>query len=135
MIKAFDRVEWNLLSVMMLKLGFDTDWVKLIMRCISSVSFSVVLNGNVTDKFKAERGVRQGDPLSPFLFLVCMKGLSSLLNKAQDEGLVKSIQACRGGSRVNYLFFTDDSIVFAKTKNGEIEKIAANINLFLKISR
>lgn len=73
------------------------------MRCTSFVSFSVVVNGNITDEFKAERGVRQKDPLSPYHFLICMKSLSSLLNKAKEKGLIRGIQACRGGSSINHI--------------------------------
>lgn len=70
MTKAYDKVEWPFLTSMMKKLGLNDNLVNLIMRCISSVSFFVVMSGLVTDFFRARRGIRQGDPLSPYLSLL-----------------------------------------------------------------
>ena len=79
MMKAYDRVEWSYLEAIMLKLGFSRLWVSKIMRCITSVSFSVLFNGQRLQEFKPTRGIRQGDPISPYLFLLCAEGLSCVL--------------------------------------------------------
>ena len=79
MMKAYDRVEWSYLEAIMLKLGFGRLWVSKIMRCITSVSFSVLFNGQRLQEFKPTRGIRQGDPISPYLFLLCAEGLSCVL--------------------------------------------------------
>ena len=86
MHKAYDRVEWPFLKGIMLKLGFQERWVNLIMKCVSTVEYRVRINDEETESFKPTRGLRQDDPLSPYLFLLCTEGLTSLLAHAKKTG-------------------------------------------------
>ena len=97
--------------------------VSLIMSCISSVSYSVLLNGQLVGNIKPSRGLRQGDPLSPYLFLIYAMGLQSLLTKAEVEGHIRGVAICRNGPKISHLFFADDSVLFCSAKEAECRKI------------
>ena len=96
------------------KLGFSAKWVDLVMRCITSVSYSILINGVACGNIAPTRGLRQGDPLSPTLFLICTEGLSALIHEAARNHLWIGISICRGSPRVTHLLFADDSILFCK---------------------
>ena len=86
MSKAYDRVEWLFLKMMMDRLGFDEKWVDIIMKCVSTVTYRIKVNGELTDEIVPECGLRQGDPLSPYLFLLCAEAFSCLLHAAEERG-------------------------------------------------
>jgi hypothetical protein len=94
MSKAYDRVEWHILKRMMLKLCFHENRVNTIMRCVTSVSYEVKVDDDLTEEVVPERGLRKGDPISSYLFLICAKGFSSLLNVAEDIGIGRSASMC-----------------------------------------
>ncbi|XP_042952162.1 uncharacterized protein LOC122289251 [Carya illinoinensis] len=123
MSKAYDRVEWRYLEEVMNKLGFCDQWVQLIMRTVSTVSYSTLVNGRVGESFEPSRGIRQGDPLSPFLFVLCAEGLSSLINEAEKKGEVKGATVTRGGTAVTHLMFADDCILFCKANMREWRRV------------
>jgi hypothetical protein len=103
MHKAYDRVEWGFLKDMMTRLGFDQRWINLIMSCVTTVNYRVWFNSDETDCFVPSRGLRQGDPLSPYLFLLCAEGLSSLLAHEEGVGGLQGVRMCRGAP--SYLIF------------------------------
>ncbi|KAG8475435.1 hypothetical protein CXB51_032213 [Gossypium anomalum] len=119
MSKAYDRVQWDFIKQIMIRMGFATRWIEIIMKCITTVSYSVVMNGQLGVKFQPHKGLRQGDPLSPFLFLLCGEGLSSLIRIATREGLLKGVKASRNGPPISHLLFADDCILFEEaTRKG-----------------
>ncbi|KAA3483188.1 reverse transcriptase [Gossypium australe] len=124
MSKAYDRVEWGFIEEVMKKMGFDCKWVELLRRCVTTVSYAVNINGRRGNLFLPSRGLRQGDPLSPFLFLICSEGLSSLMRTAQRRGLIKGAKATRQGPAASHLLFADDCILFgeASHKGAELLK-------------
>lgn len=81
MSKAYDSFEWNFLEALFLRLGFHQQWVSWIMLCVRSVSFSVLLNGQSYGNFSPQRGIRQGDPLSPLIFILCAEALVHTMDK------------------------------------------------------
>lgn len=107
----------------MLKLGFGASMVELIMRCISSVSYSILFNGFPSTKFTPSRGLRQGDPISPFLFLICADGLSSMLRKAEASKAIHGVRICRQVDPISHLFFADDTLLFTRASETEAEAI------------
>lgn len=119
MSKAYDRVEWVFLEAIMLKLGFAPDWMNLGMRCISSVSYSFNINGNRVGCVTPSWGLRQRDPLSPYLFLLCAQGLSSLLIKAKSRRYLSGLSLSRSGLPLSHLFFAGDSLLFFKASKME----------------
>uniref|UniRef100_A0A803PLC7 Reverse transcriptase domain-containing protein n=1 Tax=Cannabis sativa TaxID=3483 RepID=A0A803PLC7_CANSA len=86
MSKAFDRVKWRFIKEVMRKMGFASEWTALIMSCLRTNNFSFLLNGEVTGSLIPSRGLRQGCPLSPYLFLICSEGLSRLVQHEETSG-------------------------------------------------
>lgn len=91
MSKAYDRVEWCFVEFMLERMGFDRKWVTWIVSCISYVTYYVLLNGRQHGFIKPERGIRQGDPLSPFLFILCDEALVSTLIQAEASGKLNGV--------------------------------------------
>jgi hypothetical protein len=114
MHKAYDRVEWSFLRKILSRLGFDQVWIDLIMSCVELVKYQVRFNGKETDQFCPTRGLRQGDPLSPYLFLLCAEGLSSLLRHEEEAGNIIGVKVCRGAPAVSHLLFVDDSLILMR---------------------
>ena len=112
MAKAYDRVEWCYLHSIMEKLGFSVRWINLIMKCVESVSFSVQVNGVFSEVFKPTRGIRQGDPISSYLFLLCGEGFSSMIKRIGAAHLSKRIRVGIHAPWVSHLLFADDCLIF-----------------------
>lgn len=123
MSKANDRVEWPFDKSILLKMGFQESRVNLIMECISTMTYSILLNGEPKGLITPSRGLRQGDPLSPYLFLFCVEGLNAILQKAAEDGEIQGFSICRNGPKVTHLFFADECLLFCRSTLEECEKI------------
>ena len=134
MSKAYDRVEWIYLESIMRKMGFHPRWVSMIMQCISTVSYSLLINGEPHGFLKPSRGLHQGDPLSPYLFLLCAEGLHSLISRASEEGDLHGVTLCRRGPRITHIFFADDSLLFTKAMTRDCAKLQEILLMYERAS-
>ncbi|XP_042956310.1 uncharacterized protein LOC122292152 [Carya illinoinensis] len=130
MSKAYDRVEWSFLYSVMSRLGFHQNWISLVEKSISSVSFSILINGEPQASFKPSRGLRQGDPLSPYLFILCAEALSCMLHKAESVGSISSVPIGKGPQKVGHLFFADDSMIFCKANSLEWSRLMGILEMY-----
>ena len=130
MSKAYDRVEWNFLETLMEKMGFARQWVCWVMACVSTVSYTILLNGRAHGFFRPERGIRQGDPISPFLFIMCAEALVSVLNLAEAKGRLHGIKLDKDGPAVHHLLFADDSLLLCKADMMESLEILRCLQLY-----
>lgn len=112
MAKAYDRVEWSFLNAVMRKLGFDDVFCQWVMECVLTVLYNVVINGEAKGNIKPSRGLRQGDPLSPFLFLLCAKGFSCLIHNEERVDRRRGITVSALAEPISHVFFADDSVLF-----------------------
>ncbi|XP_074326550.1 uncharacterized protein LOC141664498 [Apium graveolens] len=134
MSKAYDRVEWSYVEAVLFKIGFDEHIVSLFMECMWSARYKIVHVGREFGDIVPERGLRQGVPLSSYLFLICMEGLSALIKKYENKGLIKGIKVARGAPPVSHLFFADDSYVYCRATRGEASQVMSLLSVFEKVS-
>jgi len=130
MTKAYDRVEWDFLRDYFLKLGFHSIWVTWIMQCITTVAFTVKFNGELLPYFQPSRGLCQGDPLSPYLFILMANVLSNLITQAVSIGHLKGIRLNRWCPTLSHLLFADDAIFFLNGTISEGQNLANILNLY-----
>ncbi|GLT73885.1 hypothetical protein SLA2020_457150 [Shorea laevis] len=133
LMKAFDSVSWDFIFQVLISLGFPTHFVNLLKICISTTMFSIVFNGNLCGYFSGKKGVRQGDPLSPYIFVVCMEVLSRMLNQAAVEGKFAYHPKCEK-VRLTHLCFADDLIIFTNGSITSLDAIDEVLKQFYTIS-
>ncbi|XP_026384091.1 uncharacterized protein LOC113279629 [Papaver somniferum] len=123
MSKAYDRVNWSFLEKMLQLLGVRGHSLQLIMNCVTSASFFILLNGASKGFFVGERVLRQGCPLSPTLFIICSQGLSLLMKKYEEEGLYQGLRINRWAPMISHLMFADDLFFFGKNDRVNVENL------------
>ena len=104
------------------------------MECISTVSYSLLINGEPTGHIIPTRAIRQGDPISPYLFLLCAEGLNGLLQKATSQEDIHGVSLCRQGPKITNLFFSNDSLLFCRATIPECQKIQDILRLYEQAS-
>nr|KYP31002.1 hypothetical protein KK1_049288 [Cajanus cajan] len=105
---------------MLQRLGFNCKWRQWIMECLVSAKVSVLVNGSPTEEFTTQRGLRQGDPLAPFLFLVVAEGMSGMMREAVNKGLYTRYRVGKDQVEVNMLQFADDTLFLGEATKTNI---------------
>ncbi|CAL5392116.1 unnamed protein product [Camellia sinensis] len=132
--KAYDSVNWKFLFLMLSRFGFGDKWIAWIRECVTSARVSVLVNGSPIEEFCPQNGLRQGDPLSPFLFNIVAKGLNILLPRALEKNLIKGVKVGTHGVLVSHLQFANDSILFCEAEVQEVVNIKRILRCFELIS-
>lgn len=134
MSKAYDRVSWEFIREIMLKMGFARKWVDWILLCMNTVRYSFLISGREVGPIMPKRGLRQGDPISPYLFLLCTEGLTALIQRKQEMGILHGCKIARHAPVVTHLFFADDCYLFFRATSEEAECIKECLSYYAQAS-
>jgi hypothetical protein len=130
--KVYDRVDWIFLKNVLLKLGFNSSWVQRVMACVTSVCYVVHFNGALSAPFTPTRGLRQGDPLPPYLFLFVANGLSMLINRKVETNALKELKIYQGAPGISHLLFVDDTLMFFKATPNQAEVFKETLEAYAR---
>ncbi|GKV25907.1 hypothetical protein SLEP1_g35285 [Rubroshorea leprosula] len=132
--KAYDKVCWDFLDYMLMRMGFYNTWRMWIRECLQSNTVSVLVNGSPSRQFSVSKGLRQGDPLSPFLFLIVAEGLHGLMSSAVEKELYKGVIVGKDAVMITHLQFADDTIFFGEATENNIMVIKSIMRSFELLS-
>ena len=132
--KAYDHLEWSFIRDTLNLYKFPSRLISLIMSCVSSSFISILVNGGALKPFYPSRGIRQDDPMSPYLFILCMEVLGALIEEKCKAKLWNSVKAFQGSPEFSHIFFADDLMLFAKANNKNCTTIREVLNTFCELS-
>lgn len=132
--KAFHNVKWSFVDEVLVKMGFGATWRMWIAGCIKRIPFSVLVNGSSCGRFTSQKGLRQGNPLSPFLFLLVSEVLTTMFTKATEMGWMGGFEVKEKGTKISHLQFSDDTLVFLDADINQIRYLKYNLLLFEYVS-
>ena len=127
--KAFDSVCWKFLLNIMEQMGFSDKWRKWITGCLHSATISLLVNGSPTKEFKMERGLRQGDPLSPLLFIIVVEALQVSIFEACNKGVFSGI-SIDGGPNISLLQYADDALFLGELSSSNLKSLIQVLKCF-----
>lgn len=132
--KAYDRLSWRYLRMVLEAYGFEKRWIEWIYSMISTPIFSILVNGTPTDTFNATRGIRQGDPISPFLFILAAEGLGRIIRRELREKRIKGLKPWGNNLAITHQQFVDDIMLFGEVTIKEVRMIKKVLDIFMKAS-
>ncbi|CAL1371641.1 unnamed protein product [Linum trigynum] len=121
--KAYDMLRWDFVRDTLKEVGLPSSWITCIMYCVEHNTMRIRWNGELSQPITPSRGVRQGDPLSPYLFVLCMERLSHRIDEAVSNGQWKPVRLTNAGPPLTHLFFADDLLLFAEAEKRQIRVI------------
>ncbi|GJR29960.1 RNA-directed DNA polymerase, eukaryota [Tanacetum coccineum] len=131
--KAYDSVRWDFLDNVLRKFGFGDKWCKWIQCCLHSSRGSIIINGSPTDEFQFRKGLKQGDPLSPFLFILIMETLHLSFQRVVDAGMFHGLKL--GGTlNLSHMFYADDAVFVGEWSENNIATLVHVLDCFHKVS-
>lgn len=128
MAKAYDRVSWSFICLVLMRMGFGEVIIDMIWRIMANNWYSVTVNGSRYGFFHSSRGLKQGDPLSPALFISGAEVLSRMMNNLQNHHLYDGFHMEQKGPQINHLSFADDVIIFFSVKDTTLQLIMGVLN-------
>jgi hypothetical protein len=128
--KAYDSVDWGFLEYMLHRFGFCSKWIDWIRACVFAGNLSVLVNGCPTSKINIQRGLKQGDPLAPFLFLLVVEGFSGVMRKAVEVNLFKGFTIGRSSVVISHLQYADDTLCIGEASVSNLWSLKAILRGF-----
>lgn len=117
--KAYDRLEWDFIEFMQKKFGFPQVWIDRVMKCLKMMSYNFLHDGNFFGNVEPKRGVRQRDSISPYLYIMCAEGLSEIIRRYEEDGLIHGCKIGRGAPPIPHLLFANDCYFFFRASQVE----------------
>ncbi|XP_072071995.1 uncharacterized protein [Arachis hypogaea] len=132
--KAYDKVDWRFLEASLVRFGFPSATINLIMACVMSSSLAILWNGDRLQNFNSNRGLRQGNLIFSYLFVLCMEALACFITHRISQGSWIPMSVSRDGSKISNLMFNDDLLHFCKDTKAHVEEVMQTMDLFSKAS-
>jgi len=127
---AYDKLSWAYIKKVLIAYGFDHNWIRWVMALVTTRSFSILLNGSPSKTFKPSRRLKQGGPLSPFLFILMMEGLGNAIKYAKEEGKIQGLKLTLNGNALSHQQFVDDTMLQGTPMVKEVQAFKKIMNDF-----
>ncbi|KAK4269265.1 hypothetical protein QN277_022449 [Acacia crassicarpa] len=132
--KAYDRMSWSFLEKVLEDIGFNEQFRRVVKGCIRSANTAILWNGSKQEVFAPSKGLRQGDPLSPYLFVLGMEKLSHMITDEVNNGRWKALRMGRHGVEISHLLFADDLLLICEADRANMSTVMEVLHRFGEVS-